>query len=98
MRTRVYCLIKYYVLFVLFFVAQKTVFTWVNADASAQPLHASDYWDVICHGLGLDLSTTGYLTAIPFAALWISLWTRRNHWLRPTLMCYTATVFRRDVS
>ena len=92
MRTRVYCLIKYYVLFVLFFVAQKTVFTWVNADASAQPLHASDYWDMMRHGLGLDLSTTGYLTAIPFAALWISLWTRRNGWLHPTLMGYTAIV------
>lgn len=72
MKQRISYLIKLFLAFLLFFVLQKIVFVYLN-----EPLPASDLFQVIVHGLGLDASTTGYLLIFPFLVVWLSIWMRR---------------------
>lgn len=75
MKPRLSYLFKLFVLFLLFFILQKIVFTYVNT-----PLDISDLLQVIAHGLALDASTTGYLMVIPFVTVWAGMWLRPlNH-------------------
>ena len=67
-------MLKMYATFLAFFILQKIIFTYVNADASAWPLTIGDATQIVIHGLGLDLSTTGYLSAIPFIVIWAGMW------------------------
>ena len=67
MKDRLIGFIKTYCLFVCIFVLQKPLFMLfyksLYPDASC-----ADWFSVIWHGLPLDLSLAGYLTAIPFIA------------------------------
>ena len=74
MKARLFYMCKVYATFLMFFILQKIIFTYVNAAASAWPLTIGDMAQVIIHGLGLDLSTTGYLSAIPFLVVWAGMW------------------------
>lgn len=75
MRQRILYLFKLFILFLLFFILQKIIFTYVNT-----PLNGGDLFQVIIHGLGLDASTTGYLMIIPFITVWLGIWLHRlNH-------------------
>ena len=64
MKDRLIGFIKTYCLFVCIFVLQKPLFMLfyksLYPDASC-----ADWFSVIWHGLPLDLSLAGYLTAIP---------------------------------
>lgn len=61
-------------LFVLLFVLQKPVFMVYYHDLYAD-VSFGDYFSVMWHGLPLDLSLAGYLTAIPGLILIASAWT-----------------------
>ena len=83
---RIKRLILTFVLWVLVFALQKPVFMAyyhkLYADASV-----SDWLSVIWHGLPLDLSLAGYLSAIPALLLIISVWTVAS-WLRKSARFY----------
>ena len=75
MKQRILYLTKYYGVTVIIFIIAKLVFLCFNSDK--EPLGASDVWEVILHGISLDLSTALYLLSIPFlltlACLWIHI-------------------------
>lgn len=74
MKDRLIGFIKTYCLFVCIFVLQKPLFILfyksLYPDASC-----ADWFNVIWHGLPLDLSLAGYLTAIPGFLFITSVWT-----------------------
>ena len=72
MRQRLLYLVKFYLLTVVVFVLAKVVFMVANAEGHA--FTAADLWDVIVHGLSLDLSTALYLLIIPFLVTVVSCW------------------------
>lgn len=74
MKERVIAFLKTYLLFVCIFVVQKPLFMLcyhsLYADASWK-----DWLLVMWHGLPLDLSLAGYLTAIPGLLAIVTVWT-----------------------
>ena len=72
MRQRLLYLGKFYLLTIVVFVLAKVVFMFANAEGHA--FTAADLWDVITHGLSLDLSTALYLLIIPFLVTVVSCW------------------------
>ncbi|MDR0938958.1 MAG: LTA synthase family protein [Mediterranea sp.] len=75
MRDRIIRLLTTYGLFVILFVLQKPLFMGYYHTLYASDT-AADWLRVMAHGLPLDLSLAGYLTAIPGFALIASVWTR----------------------
>ena len=73
MVARIFYLAKLFIVFLLFFFLQKVLFIYSNGTASAGEL-----FQVLRHGLGLDMSTTGYLLILPFIVIWASIWVRLN--------------------
>ena len=74
MKKRIIQFLTTYFLFVLLFVLQKPVFMVYYHDLYAD-VSFGDYFSVMWHGLPLDLSLAGYLTAIPGLILIASAWT-----------------------
>ena len=72
MRQRLLYLIKVYLLTVVLFIVAKVVFMLSNSEEHA--FTASDIWQVVRHGLSLDLSTSLYFIILPFLTTIISLW------------------------
>ena len=86
MKQRIYKLILTFVLWTLVFALQKPIFMAyyhsLYADASID-----DWLSVMWHGLPLDLSLAGYLTALPALLLIVSVWTLAA-WLHKTARAY----------
>lgn len=74
MKKRLQLFFTTYFLFVLLFVLQKPIFMAYYHDLYTDASFG-DYFQVMCHGLPLDLSLAGYLTAIPGFLLIASAWT-----------------------
>lgn len=74
MKKRIIQFLTTYFLFVLLFVLQKPLFMVYYHDLYAD-VSFGDYFSVMWHGLPLDLSLAGYLTAIPGLILIASAWT-----------------------
>ena len=74
---RFWLVVRVYLCFVLLFLAAKPLFMLYNRATGA--FTASDVLAVVWHGLPLDLSTAGYLTALPLLFALVSLFCR----LRP---------------
>lgn len=74
MKQRFLYLTRLFFIFILFFFLQKIIFIFANADASTVPVSIKDVVQVLYHGGPLDASTCGYLIALPFMAVWISIW------------------------
>ncbi|MBQ7822578.1 MAG: LTA synthase family protein, partial [Bacteroidaceae bacterium] len=73
MKSRVYIFCKIYLLLVLLFMLLKAVFMLCyHSIYAAVPF--SDWMRVVKHGLPLDLSIAGYLTALPGLLLLASIW------------------------
>lgn len=73
MKSRVYIFCKIYLLLVLLFMLLKAVFMLCyHSIYAAVPF--SDWMRVVKHGLPLDLSIAGYLTALPGLLLLASVW------------------------
>lgn len=86
MKKRLLYLITLYLAFIGIFALQKPLFMLYNATEALTP---GDYADVVLHGLSLDASTAGYLTALPLLGLLASVWTGRvqlRRWMRPYLI------------
>ncbi len=64
MKKRIIQFLTTYFLFVLLFVLQKPIFMVYYHDLYTNA-SLGDYFRVMWHGLPLDLSLAGYLTAIP---------------------------------
>jgi phosphoglycerol transferase MdoB-like AlkP superfamily enzyme len=66
-------IVKIYVTFVALFVLQKPLFMLCNATMYSG-VGWTEWLSVIWHGLPLDLSVAGYLTAIPALFMMVSAW------------------------
>ena len=86
MRQRLLYLIKVYLLTVVIFIAAKVVFMLVNSEGHA--FTVGDVWDVVRHGLSLDLSMSLYLLIVPFIMALASLWWDNTKWQRLILRIY----------
>ncbi len=73
MKNRVYIFFKTYLLFVLLFMLLKVVFMLCYLSIYAT-IPLSEWMRVVGHGLPLDLSIAGYLTALPGLLLLVSVW------------------------
>lgn len=82
---------KTYFTFVLLFLVQKPLFMLFTHSSATQPIDNtfSTMLAVMWHGLTLDLSMAGYLTAIPALLLIASIWLRKEL-IRPILNGYFA--------
>ena len=74
MKKRLIYLIKIYLITIIIFVMAKVVFMVANYEG--HPFGMGDIWDVVRHGLGLDLSTGIYIVFIPFLVTMVSVWWR----------------------
>ena len=77
MKKRIIQFLTTYFLFVLLFVLQKPIFMVYYHDLYTDA-SLGDYFRVMWHGLPLDLSLAGYLTAIPGLVLIASAWTNSS--------------------
>ena len=75
MKTRLIYLTKIYALTVLVFITAKMVFMLFNREAMPV-LTVADVWQVLAHGLPLDLSTALYVIIVPLLAVILSVWVR----------------------
>lgn len=85
MRQRLLYLIKFYLVTVLLFIVAKVAFMLINHEG--HDFTATDAWQVILHGLSLDLSTSLYLLIIPFLVAMVAIW-GDGKWTKITLRIY----------
>lgn len=76
---------------VLLLAVQKPVFlAWY---ACGQGFSAADWWQVVRHGLSLDMTVAGYVTALPLLVVLLSLWVPLpERIMRRAFMVYFAVV------
>ena len=79
-----------YIKMIGIFIAAKLCF--MLALRSNHPFEGADVWQVVKHGLSLDLSTALYLTIVPFLVMAVSVWWKRTEVLRKVLNGYYAVV------
>jgi len=72
LKSRVFFLIRSYVLTVLVFLAAKMCFMFFCREGHDFGL--GDVWDVITHGLSLDLSTALYVVSVPLLLTIVNVW------------------------
>jgi len=76
MKQRALYLIEHYLLTVLIFIIAKLVFMLCNQDG--HQFTVGDVWDVVVHGLSLDLSTALYFVILPFLVVFVSVyWSKK---------------------
>ncbi len=75
MLARLKLLLRLYVGFLMVFFAAKLAFFFFNTPFE-RGASLSDIPEVLFHGLPLDLSTSAYLSALPWLALLVTLWWR----------------------
>ena len=80
---------KTYFIFTLLFVVQKPLFMLLTPTPAGQNIDNlfSSAFEVMWHGLPLDLSLAGYFTIIPALLLIASFWMRKEI-IRPVLNTY----------
>ena len=74
MKDRILYLVKVYLITVCIFVIAKVVFMVANYEG--HPFGIADMWEVVKHGLSLDLSTSLYVLILPFLLTLVSVWWR----------------------
>ena len=89
MKCRVSFLLKTYLWTVVIFIIAKVVFMLCCQDGHA--FSAIDMWQVITHGLTLDLSTALYFLILPFLLVLASLW-HVGRWISIVLRIYFAII------
>ena len=83
MLQRVLYLLKAYLLTVLIFIVAKMGFMFYHA--GVQSFTVTDVFEVIRHGLSLDLSMGLYILSLPFLCLAVSIWVPRERLFRNIL-------------
>ena len=71
MKKRLVYLLLFFVAVLLAFVLQKPCFMLYN-DAISRGVSFNDYIQVMWHGVSLDATTAGYLTAIPWLTILVA--------------------------
>ena len=74
MKDRILYLVKVYLITICIFVIAKVVFMVANYEG--HPFGIADVWEVVKHGLSLDLSTSLYVLILPFLLTLVSVWWR----------------------
>ena len=90
MKQRILYLVKYYVLTVLVFIVAKQVFMLCNLDG--HQVTAGDFFEVVAHGLTLDLSTALYFVLVPFLVVLVSLYWNQKKVLITILDVYNGII------
>ena len=90
MKKRLVYLLLFFVAVLLAFVLQKPCFMLYN-DAISRGVSFNDYIQVMWQGVSLDATTAGYLTAIPWLTVLVSVWFNRFP-LRKLLVAYYAII------
>lgn len=86
MKKRIIYIVSYFLLILTLFVSQKPLFMLYN-DASEKGALFSDFFLVMGNGMSLDATTAGYLTALPFLLVLVSIWVKKFP-LRKLLLPY----------
>ncbi|MBK5719917.1 sulfatase-like hydrolase/transferase [Dysgonomonas sp. Marseille-P4677] len=86
MRQRILLFITIFFYFILIFFIGKVAFSLLNSSIDGG-IAFSDIFNVLYHGLPLDLSMSGYLTAIPGFMLIASIW------FKPSVMAKVFNVY-----
>jgi len=84
-------LVRYYFALTALFVLAKPCFMFAQDAEVRGTVSAGDVWAVVWHGLPLDLATAGYLTAVLWLVLGVSLWRCIPH-LRIIYKVYVAII------
>lgn len=90
MLHRTLYLIKIYVLTLCIFIAAKLGFMLCNI--TAHPFSVGDIFQVVWHGLSLDLSMGLYFVIIPLLIVLFSIWIPNQQINRRVLRCYFALI------
>lgn len=77
MKQRILLLVTIFFYFILIFLIQKTAFCLIHASIDGN-ISVKDIFDSLYHGLPLDMSMSGYLTALPALVLIASIWFRKE--------------------
>ena len=85
MKERVKFLIRTYLWTVIVFIVAKLAFMFFCHEGNE--LSGIDIWQVISHGITLDLSTALYIVSLPFLLMMASLWIS-GRWIIHTLRVY----------
>ena len=86
MKKRIIYIVSYFLLILTLFVSQKPFFMLYN-DASEKGALFGDFFRVMGNGMSLDATTAGYLTALPFLLVLVSIWVKKFP-LRKLLLPY----------
>lgn len=78
MKQRILLFISIFFYFILIFFIGKVAFTLIHSSMGGG-VSASDVYQVLYHGLPLDLSMSGYFTAIPALILIFSIWIKPQY-------------------
>ncbi len=81
---RILFLLKIYAVVLAAFLIQKPLFMLYN-DSISRDVAFYDYIRVIIHGFTLDAATAGYMVALPWLLIMVSIWLKRT----PVRMCLT---------
>ena len=86
MKKRIIYIVSFFFLLLILFVSQKPFFMLYN-EMTEKDAGFVDMFQVMGHGMSLDATTAGYLTAFPFLLVLISLWLKKFP-LRKLLLPY----------
>ena len=75
----------------LVFIAAKVVFMLFNHEG--HEFGIGDIWQVVWHGLSLDLSTALYFVSLPFLLTIVSVWVKVPHWIFKVYYALIAIAF-----
>ena len=89
MKERVKFLIRTYLWTVVVFIVAKLAFMFFCHEGNE--LSGIDIWQVISHGITLDLSTALYIVSLPFLVMMASLWIS-GRWIIHTLRIYLLVI------
>ena len=92
MKQRLLYLLRFYLTTILLFIAAKVVFMLACHEGQA-PFTAADVWQVVRHGLTLDLSTALYFLIVPFLYVILSVWMKLPRWLLTVYNVIVAVAF-----
>lgn len=76
MKKRITYIVLYFLTVLLTFICQKPLFMLYN-DAVGKGVSGMDYLQVMWNGISLDAATAGYLTALPFLVVLVSVWLKK---------------------
>lgn len=86
MKNRILLLVAIFVYFIFIFCLEKLAFMLMYS-ATAGGITSSEIFQVLYHGLPLDMSMSGYLTAIPALMLIFSIW------IKPKFIAWVLNVY-----